>query len=253
MQSVKAVVAHKTATSLRIIRAKQGSFSKEFPSSSGPFKCTSLAQGAIKLSHSSVSHKECFLLGNGIGIGWSMNADELSELLRNKEIELEEREFLLPSLLVVESKDLENRFCLSMAIAQLVELERLEEQVQEKLQTLQNVLSTINKHRLFRRNPSRATLLQNVINIHQLKLQFSQLTNNRITSEEKELLQQFKESLGLNERFELLNGNLQVLEKLCHWQREFVEHKHSLALEWGIILLIAGEIALNIVKIVAYE
>ena len=72
-----------------------------------------------------------------------------------------------------------------------------------------------------------------------------------VNGNSKQLLEVCKESLGISVRLGVLKERLDVVGQLAEWIRQLVEHKHSLALEWGIILLIAGEIALTAVKILS--
>lgn len=225
---------------------KLNSFSEKM-NSLGPFRCTPLLESTIKLTHENDISKECYLLKSGLCVGFDLSPGDLSSLFKDSPIP--EREIILPghlSSFIANSADLDNRLAISKALDQLVEVEKLETSAESLIKKLECVLLEIPRHRLLWMNPSRSTLLQNAIAIHRLKLRLNQLQYS--PSHGSQLIETCNESLGINVRLSALSARLTALNGLAEWQRQLVEHKHSLALEWGIILLIAGEIALTLVK-----
>ena len=146
------------------------------------FVSTRLPDSTIKLTHKSDSSKECYVLKSGICVGWALAPGEICSFFDKPQLQhnakVNESEFVLPeeiSNLITTNQDLGNRLVVSIALDHLIQVKKLESMAESLIQKLESVLLEIDKHRLYRMNPSRSTLLQNIITIHQMKLHLNEL------------------------------------------------------------------------------
>lgn len=212
------------------------------------------------------SESLCFLFKYGVAIFWDFEEAEyflktINPSLTGIKVSEEYNYHISPEqpvkieldTIYLDSDDLFKKLSISYAIEQSIKLEEFESSIKQTLEKTEHIpleLAQNGRVRMSRKNIAKKRGLL-FITKSDIYLHFELLDTPEFFWEYPELdiyYQSMRKYLELQPRIEILNRKMGVIHEILTILADEQNHKHSSILEWIIIILIAIEIILFIVK-----